>query len=84
MVKLQSFEEAVEVSNAKCSSLEKTKQGLQTEIEDLMIELERSNATVVSLDKKQRSYDKVYQQHGDGIPAASRSQKSLMVCFSRC
>lgn len=49
----------MEASQAKCSSLDKTKQRLQTEIEDLVVELERSNAAVLVLDKKQRSFDKV-------------------------
>lgn len=59
MVKLQSLEEAVGASQAKCSSLEKTKQSLQIEIEDLVIELERSNSVNQSLEKKQRNIDKV-------------------------
>lgn len=62
MIKLQALEEAMGASQAKCSSLEKTKQGLQTEIEDLVIELERSNAAALALDKKQRNFDKVSQQ----------------------
>ncbi len=62
VVKLQTVEEAVETSQAKCSSLEKTKQGLQTEIEDLVVELERSNAAALALDKRQRNFDKVSQQ----------------------
>lgn len=62
VIKLQTVEEAAEASQAKCSSLEKTKQCLQTEIEDLMVELERSNAAALALDKKQRNYDKVSQE----------------------
>ncbi|RXN02710.1 myosin-7-like isoform X1 [Labeo rohita] len=58
VARLQSSEEAVEASNAKCASLEKTKHRLQTEIEDLMVDLERSNAVAVALDKKQRNFDK--------------------------
>ena len=46
--------------NAKCSSLEKTKHRLQNEIEDLMVDVERSNAAAAALDKKQRNFDKVY------------------------
>ena len=57
--RLQESEEAIEVVNAKCSSLEKTKQRLQGEVEDLMTELERSNAQAASLDKKQKNIDKV-------------------------
>lgn len=59
MTRLQEAEETVEAANAKCSSLEKTKHRLQTEIEDLVIDLERSNAAATALDKKQRNFDKV-------------------------
>ena len=45
--------------NSKCASLEKTKQRLQGEVEDLMIDVERSNALAANLDKKQRNFDKV-------------------------
>ncbi len=52
----------MEAVNAKCSSLEKTKHRLQNEIEDLMVDVERSNAAAAVLDKKQRNFDKVVQQ----------------------
>ena len=58
--RLQDAEEAVEAANAKCSSLEKTKHRLQGEIEDLMVDVERSNAAAAALDKKQRNFDKVW------------------------
>lgn len=64
MTRLQEAEETVEASNAKCSSLEKTKHRLQTEIEDLVVDLERANAAAAALDKKQRNFDKVV-----GFPA---------------
>lgn len=48
-----------EAANVKCASLEKTKQRLQAEFEDLMVELERSNAANATLDKKQKKFDKV-------------------------
>lgn len=48
-----------EAANVKCASLEKTKQRLQAEVEDLMVEIERSNAASATLDKKQRNFDKV-------------------------
>lgn len=57
--RLQEAEEAIEAVNAKCSSMEKTKQRLQGEVEDLMADVERANAQAASLDKKQRSFDKV-------------------------
>uniref|UniRef100_A0AAR2KTX4 Myosin, heavy chain 7B, cardiac muscle, beta b n=1 Tax=Pygocentrus nattereri TaxID=42514 RepID=A0AAR2KTX4_PYGNA len=62
VTRLQSSEEAIEASNAKCASLEKTKHRLQIEIEDLMVDLERSNAVAAVLDKKQRSFDKVLSE----------------------
>ncbi len=57
--RLQEAEEAIEAVNAKCSSLEKTKQRLQGEVEDLMADVERANAQAACLDKKQRCFDKV-------------------------
>ena len=45
--------------NSKCASLEKTKQRLQGEVEDLMIDVERANSLAANLDKKQRNFDKV-------------------------
>lgn len=57
VTRLQEAEESVEASNAKCSSLEKTKHRLQTE--DLVMDLERSNTAAATLDKKQRNFDKV-------------------------
>lgn len=50
----------MEAVNSKCSSLEKTKQRLQGEVEDLMIDVERSNSAAAALDKKQRNFDKVF------------------------
>ena len=57
--RLQDAEEAIEATNAKCASLEKTKQRLLGEVEDLMIDVERANALAANLDKKQRNFDKV-------------------------
>jgi myosin protein heavy chain len=57
--RLQEAEETIEATNSKCASLEKTKQRLQGEVEDLMIDVERANAMASNLDKKQRNFDKV-------------------------
>lgn len=70
--RLQDAEEAVEAVNAKCSSLEKTKHRLQNEIEDLMVDVERSNAAAAALDKKQRNFDKVGS--GPGWQPACRAR----------
>lgn len=58
---MQDAEESIEAVNAKCASLEKTKQRLQNEVEDFMIDVERANALAANLDKKQRNFDKVKQ-----------------------
>lgn len=57
--RLQESEESTEMANAKSASLEKTKQRIQVEVEDLVVELERANAANATLDKKQRNVDKV-------------------------
>ena len=78
MVRLQSSEEALEASRAKWSSLEKSRLRLQTEMEDLVLELERSNAAALALDKKQRHFDKVpagaNHSEANGRSGISRSQ----------
>lgn len=56
---MQDAEESFEAVNSKCASLEKTKQRLQAEVEDLMTDVERANAVAANLDKKQRNFDKV-------------------------
>ena len=53
----------MEAVNAKCASLEKTKQRLQAEVEDLMVDVDRANSLAAALDKKQRNFDKVQGGH---------------------
>ena len=55
-LRLQEAEEGVEAAHAKCSSLEKAKLRLQTESEDVTLELERATSAAAALDKKQRHY----------------------------
>lgn len=78
--RLQEAEENTEAANSKCASLEKTKQRLQGEVDDLMLDLERANTACATLDKKQRNFDKVSPQllHGHGGLNASLSHKRLM------
>ena len=57
----------MEAVNAKCASLEKTKQRLQNEVEDLMLDVERTNAACAALDKKQRNFDKVVPAAGSAL-----------------
>merc|ERR1711937_885411 len=56
-------EEQCESVQAKCASLEKTKQRQVGEIEDLQIDLERANSAASALDKKQRNFDKILAEH---------------------
>ena len=77
MVKLQNVEETMETSQAKCSSLEKTKLCLQTEIEELLVELERTNAAALALEKRQRNFDKV----GDASRLSPLSQQPCDVKY---
>lgn len=60
--RLQEAEEQIEAVNSKCASLEKTKQRLQSEMEDLVVDAEKSNSLAASLDKRQRNFDKVQSQ----------------------
>ncbi|XP_036404633.1 myosin-16-like [Megalops cyprinoides] len=57
--RLQEAEEAAEAAQARAASLEKVKLRLQGEVEDLTIDLEKSNAAAAALDKKQRTFDKM-------------------------
>ncbi|ELR46061.1 Myosin-7, partial [Bos mutus] len=83
--RLQDAEEAVEAAvNAKCSSLEKTKHRLQNEIEDLMVDVERSNAAAAALDKKQRNFDKIlaewkqkYEESQSELESSQKEARSL-------
>ncbi|XP_062416198.1 myosin-16 isoform X2 [Pungitius pungitius] len=56
--RLQEAEEAVEATQAKCSSLEKNKQRLQGEVEELCIDLEKASSCGQALDKKQQVLEK--------------------------
>ncbi|KAK6301023.1 hypothetical protein J4Q44_G00291210 [Coregonus suidteri] len=77
--RLQEAEETIEATNSKCASLEKTKQRLQGEVEDLMIDVERANALAANLDKKQRNFDKVLaewkQKYEEGQAELEGAQK---------
>ncbi|KAI8508875.1 motor [Branchiostoma belcheri] len=49
----------VEAANAKCASLEKTKNRLAGEVEDLMLDVEKANTACAQLEKRQRLLDKL-------------------------
>lgn len=69
--------------NAKCASLEKTKQRLLGEVEDLMIDVERANALAATLDKKQRNFDKVRYCHY-AQPIVVTENINLSTCSGSC
>uniref|UniRef100_G3N4U4 Myosin, heavy chain 7B, cardiac muscle, beta a n=1 Tax=Gasterosteus aculeatus TaxID=69293 RepID=G3N4U4_GASAC len=82
--KLQASEEAVETSQARCSSLEKSRLCLQTEVEDLLVELDRTNAAALALDKTQRSFDKLlgdwklkFEESQTNLEASQRESRCL-------
>uniref|UniRef100_A0A3P8WWE7 Myosin, heavy chain 7B, cardiac muscle, beta a n=1 Tax=Cynoglossus semilaevis TaxID=244447 RepID=A0A3P8WWE7_CYNSE len=82
--KLQEVEEMKETFQTKCASLEKTKLHLQTEIEDLVVDLEHSNAAAAALDKKQRSTDKLlsdwklkFEETQSDLEASQTESRSL-------
>lgn len=79
--------------SSKCASLEKTKQRLQGEVDDLMLDLQRANTACACLDKKQRNFDKVlphismqetcehtYLGGGGGAQSVKSRVKSLGLC----
>eukprot|EP00061_Rhincodon_typus_P002420 g17521.t1 len=56
------MEDKAEAAGSKCASLEKAKNRLQAEVEDLNAEMERSHAAAVALDRKQQSFDKILNE----------------------
>merc|ERR1719402_309035 len=73
-------EETIESLNAKISSTEKTKHGLEVELEDMQMEYERTHAADVITEKRGRNFDKVvgeWKTKADDVMAeleASRSE----------
>lgn len=81
--RLQEAEEQIEAVNSKCASLEKTKQRLQNEMEDLMVDVERSNSLAATLDKKQRNFDKVIHRAEHSIDFFTSHPELFMAsCFT--
>ncbi|XP_072168144.1 myosin-16-like isoform X1 [Diadema setosum] len=58
MIRLAQVEEELATALSKNSSLEKSKARLTGEVEDLQLDLERSNQLCAQLEKKQRNFDK--------------------------
>lgn len=86
-VKLQTAEEATEAAQARCSSLEKARQRLQAEVDDLAAELQRSNAANLALDKKQRGFEKVGPRRETRSPTKTKIRFSCrggMFVMSAC
>lgn len=57
--RLAEAEETIESLNQKVIALEKTKQRLATEVEDLQIEVDRATAIANAAEKKQKAFDKI-------------------------
>ena len=54
---IENKENEVEQALAKCNSLEKTKNRLQQEMDDLVNEVEKANANASAMEKKQKQFD---------------------------
>lgn len=57
--RLQEAEETIESLNQKAVSMEKIKQRLSTQLEDMHAEADRSRTLVAQMEKKQTYYDKI-------------------------
>ena len=57
-MKISDADRQVEEALFKCSNLEKSKQRLQSDIEDLMLDIEKSNGDVLGMEKRQKQFDK--------------------------
>jgi myosin heavy chain 6/7 len=57
--RLAEAEETIESLNQKVVALEKTKQRLATEVEDLQLEVDRATAIANAAEKKQKAFDKI-------------------------
>ncbi|GCC39680.1 hypothetical protein chiPu_0023553, partial [Chiloscyllium punctatum] len=60
--RLQEMEDKAEAVGSKCASLEKVKNRLQAEVEDLNAEVERSHAVSATLERKQQNFDKALNE----------------------
>jgi len=56
---LTEAEETIESLGQKVIALEKTKQRLSTELEDMQLEVERAQTLAAQLEKKQKYFDKI-------------------------
>ena len=57
--RLAEAEETMEQLGNRCAALEKSRQKLTGEMEDLQLQLDASNQTCLTLEKKAKSFDKV-------------------------
>lgn len=57
--KLNMTEDRFDEMNARCHSLELNKQRLQMEVEDLLIEVEEANKNALTMERKQKQFEKL-------------------------
>jgi len=60
--RLTEAEETIESVNQKVVALEKNKQRLATELEDMQLEVERAKSLANQMEKKQKAFDKTVQE----------------------
>ena len=57
--RLHEAEETIESLNQRVTATEKTKQRLETDLEDLQLEYERVHASAIITEKRARNFDKI-------------------------
>lgn len=70
------YEEQIEVMLQKISQLEKVKSRLQSEVEVLIVDLEKANNTIAILERAKEQLEKTVNELKVGTRADNRLQKS--------
>ena len=79
--RLGEAEETIESLNQKVVALEKSKQRLSTELEDMQLEVERAKSLASSMEKKQKHFDKIVAEWKSKVDAlASELDNSQKEC----
>merc|ERR1712117_210737 len=79
--RVQEAEEVIETLNSKIASAEKSKSRMDTELEELSMEYERTHAAAMITEKRGRNFDKVV---GEWKAKADDLMAELDACNSEC
>ena len=85
--RLSEAEETIEGLNSRCVSLEKLKQRLTGEIDDLQMQMDSANQIAIALEKKAKNFDKVVaewkskvEELTQQLEEAQRENRYVNVC----